>query len=489
MPRAVTTDDPTMRTSYSFDHLTGSPRILVIGDLMVDRYLWGTCRRISPEAPVPVISVQRETFRPGGAGNVLANLAQLGARVQVGSVSGKSARLMGLLRDSGVDPSGVLIDGDRPVTEKTRLMTSHQQVVRYDTETCREITPHQEELLLAHLDAALPDLDAVVLSDYGKGVITSRLARQSIDACRRAGVPILVDPKGHDYARYAGATVIAPNRAEASQASKIDIDDDVSLRRAGSLLLAEYEVGACLVTLGEDGMALFRRDRFERLPTRAREVFDVTGAGDTVIAALAFALGQGIEFVEACRFANVAAGLVVGRVGAATTTVSEICAAARPQTVALRPKEVDVETLLRHLSADDGTVAFTNGCFDILHAGHVSYLQAAAHHADVLVVGLNSDASVRRLKGATRPLNPEGDRALVVAGLQCVDYVVIFTEDTPIKLIESIRPDVLLKGGDYEPDAIVGAALVRSYGGRVMTVPLLPGHSTTRLVDALRDRR
>jgi D-beta-D-heptose 7-phosphate kinase / D-beta-D-heptose 1-phosphate adenosyltransferase len=467
------------------------PRILVVGDLMLDRYLWGTCDRVSPEAPVQVVNVQRESYALGGAGNVLANLRSLGAHVELVALVGRDfaqTPLARLLAEHGVAHDALVHDVARPTTVKTRVLAAHHQLLRFDVESCVACSDEHAAAVIARVQERLGHSQVVILSDYGKGLLRPSVVRNLIEQCQRAGTPILIDPKGRDYAVYRGASLLTPNRREAAAAIGFALDSQADVTRAGRQLLHEHALGSCLITLSEDGMALFEADQEHRLPTQAREVFDVTGAGDTVIAAIAFGLATGLPMLEACRFANSAAGVVVGKLGSATVTLAELASAKRSASTlepAAKIRE-SVETLLPELTrlrAEGRTVVFTNGCFDILHAGHVQYLTQAAALGDVLVVGLNSDASVRRLKGAERPINTQADRALLLAALSAVSYVVPFAEDTPLALISQIEPHVLVKGGDYRAEDIVGGDVVRRAGGSVRVLPFVPGKSTTAMLE------
>jgi D-beta-D-heptose 7-phosphate kinase/D-beta-D-heptose 1-phosphate adenosyltransferase len=454
------------------------PRVLVIGDLMLDRYLWGSCDRISPEAPVQVVKVQRETHCLGGAGNVATNLRSLGAEVSLIALVGADAPstpLARLMQDLGVGADGLVSDPARPTSIKTRVLAAHHQLLRFDVERAEPCSAAHAQAMLDGLQRKAADTDVVVLSDYGKGVLTPSLTRELIAHCRKAGLPVLVDPKGRDYAHYLGATLLTPNRKEAAAATGLDLTSDAGIASAGRQLLSRLELTACLITLSEDGMALFEAAGEQRLPTQAREVFDVTGAGDTVIAAIAFALACGLPLLEACDFANGAAGVVVGKLGAASVTLDEIARAAGNFTgreAKLRTRDELLREVTR-LRAAGRSIVFTNGCFDILHAGHVQYLEQAAALGDVLIVGLNSPK---------RPINPELDRAQLLAALSSVSYVTPFAEDTPRELIASLLPDVLVKGGDYRPDDIAGAAEVRAHGGEVRVLPFVEGRSTSRII-------
>jgi D-beta-D-heptose 7-phosphate kinase / D-beta-D-heptose 1-phosphate adenosyltransferase len=471
------------------------PHVLVVGDLMLDRYVWGHTDRVSPEAPVPVVDVRSESLRLGGTGNVIANLVGFGATVSVCTVigtEGPSAELSSLLELPGVDRSGLVVEPGRRITEKCRLMAGHQQVVRFDNET-RE--PPGEaaasELLRAVTRSLAQDTGAIIVSDYGKGVCSPAIVQGIIERARALGIPVFCDPKGADYTKYQGATAVTPNRREAAEATRHRIDDDASLERAGELLRGQLGSPYCLITLSEDGMALFDARGMVKLPTVAREVFDVTGAGDTVIAGIGFAVGAGLEMYEACRFANIAAGIVVGKLGSASVTFDEMTrhvlgtvATGRARGKLVGRRELG-ELIRAHRQLGE-RIVFTNGCFDLVHRGHVQYLEAAAELGDVLVVGLNSDASVSRLKGAGRPIHSVEDRAFVLGGLRSVNYLVVFEEDTPLELIGAVEPDVLVKGGDYQPNEIVGAGAVTERGGKVITIPLVLGRSTTDAIQRIR---
>ena len=465
------------------------PRLLVVGDLMIDHYLWGKTERISPEAPVPVIDVRQETEVLGGAGNVVNNLVALGARVEVASVIGADAdgkRLEQMLRALDVGTSAILKDGSRTTTRKSRVIASHQQVIRFDSETRQPVTAESEAILLERIGRLLDEgIDTVLISDYGKGVLTEGVTQGVIALAKERGIRVMVDPKGRDYAKYRGATAITPNRKEASEATGIAIVDETSLREAGFRLKEELELERAIITLSEEGMAIFG-DEMRVIPTVAKEVYDVTGAGDTVIATLGYVRACGGSIDEAARIANAAAAVVVGKLGSATATWDEIIAyekALHESTTEHRIKSrEELAETVRHLKKEGRKIVFTNGCFDILHLGHVKYLQKAAGFGDVLIVGLNSDDSVRRLKGSDRPVNPEYDRAYLLAALEAVDYVTIFDEDTPYELIRIVEPDILVKGGDYAGKEVVGSDIAKE----VRLVDFVEGRSTTATIEKMR---
>ncbi len=467
-------------------------KVLVVGDLMLDEYLWGKAERISPEAPVQVVEVTREDIRLGGAGNVINNLVALGCQVTALSVIGgdqNGVLLQRAFTGKGVDVSGVFEDPMRSTSKKTRVVAANQQIVRIDRETRDEISPQFEEKILDFVRAREGEFQAILISDYAKGVLTPRTLAGIIAAGRRRGVPVAVDPKGNDYGRYRGASILTPNRREAEIASGTTIADDESLTRAAARLLAQVELDALLITRSEQGMSLFpAQGQPIHIPTVALEVFDVTGAGDTVLATLGAGLACGMTFSDAACLANVAAGIAVGKIGTSTVTPTEIIEALSHghQDSDTKIKNLDVLAVIVGAEKERGKrVVFTNGCFDLLHAGHVKYLQKARSFGDLLVLGLNSDSSVRRLKGEKRPLIAEGERAHILAALDCIDYVVIFPEDTPLRLIETLRPDVLVKGGDYTPEGVVGKEVVESYGGRVELVEFVDGKSTTGIIEKI----
>lgn len=460
------------------------PHILVIGDLMIDHYLWGGCERISPEAPVQVVDIARETTVLGGAGNVINNLVALGAQVSIAGVIGddeNGEELCAMLDFIGVKSEGLVKQKGRKTSKKSRIIASNQQILRYDKESKDAIEPASEQAIVSYVKSAIGSCDIIILSDYGKGVITDTVAAGVITAARNAGKKVLVDPKGKDYRKYRGSYLLTPNKKEASEATGIVINDEVSLKKALLSLKETCDLECSMITLSEDGIAIYD-DSMRRFPTVAKEVYDVTGAGDTVIASLSFALSSGLSIDEAAPFANHAAAVVVGKIGSATVTLSEIeeYESSLHQSTSdmhIKSKE-EIVALSDRLKQEGKKVVFTNGCFDILHVGHVKYLQEAKSYGDILIVGLNSDSSVRELKGPTRPVNNEDDRAYILAALESVDYVVVFSEETPHDLIKSIAPDILVKGGDYEGKVVVGAEFAKE----LRLVQFVDGKSTTATI-------
>ena len=467
-----------------------SPRLLVIGDLMIDHYLWGSCERISPEAPVQVVNVKSESAVLGGAGNVINNLNALGAQVDVISVVGGceiSDELKVLLTDIGVNTQYLITQKDRITSKKSRIIASHQQVVRYDRESTDEISSESQKSILDSFESIIYNYDGVLLSDYGKGVLTKELTNSLISIANENGKKVLVDPKGLDYSKYKGAYLLTPNKKEASEATKIDIKDDASLSQAIIQLKTQCNLDVSLITLSEQGVAIYD-DKLRTHPTVAREVFDVTGAGDTVLASLGFALACGYEIDDAVEFANLAAGVVVGKIGSATATLNEIIEYESSLNKSTSDEHIktlgEIATLSKELKARSKRIIFTNGCFDILHAGHVRYLETAKSYGDVLILGLNSDRSVTALKGKGRPINTQLDRAYILAALEAVDYVVVFDEDTPYDLIKTVKPHVLVKGGDYEGKEVVG----QDVADELKLVQFVDGKSTTRTIQKIQQQ-
>ena len=464
--------------------------VLVLGDVMLDRYVLGDVRRISPEAPIPVLRAQQRRRVLGGAGNVAANVAALGARTILIGVLGDDA--------GGAEIAEVLCETPRLVdrsirvpgratTVKTRFMSGAHQLLRLDEEVDAPIDAATEAAILAAFQAALAQATIVVLSDYAKGVLTDTVLREAIAMARAAGVPVVIDPKRRDFAAYAGANVLTPNALEVTRATGIPCADDAAAAAAGMAALEQAEADAVLVKRSEKGLTLVRRDRAPlHIPTRAQEVADVSGAGDTLVTGFAVALGAGAPMADAAMLANLAAGIAVGKPGTATVGHAELYEAMhRHELLAIDAKVADLDTALARIAQWRNAglrVGFTNGCFDLIHPGHVRLLGRARAACDRLVVALNSDESVRRLKGPDRPVQSETARATVMASMASADLVVLFEEDTPERLIAAIQPDLLFKGADYTLDQVVGAAIVLAHGGRVELIPLEEGFSTTNTI-------
>jgi D-beta-D-heptose 7-phosphate kinase/D-beta-D-heptose 1-phosphate adenosyltransferase len=465
--------------------------VLVVGDAMLDRYVYGVVRRISPEAPVPVLAVEREVAMPGGAGNVVRNLTAVGAAVAFVSVVGDDqagSDLTGLIGGQpGVEP-WLLVQGGRHTTTKTRFIANGQHMLRADQEVVQGIHPRLADRMVKIAADAVAATAILVLSDYGKGVLDGATAKRLIDAAQAAGRRVVVDPKGRDYGRYAGADIVTPNRAELAEATGMPVDTEEAILDAMRALQAAHGFGAVLVTRSEDGMTLLDGDRMHHFPAEAEEVHDVSGAGDTVVATLAAGLAGGLPLPVAARLANIAGGIVVGKVGTAVAREEDLLEALTPERGALRKvmSRTAAFEQVERWRRRGWRVGFTNGCFDLLHPGHVHLLEQARSWCDRLVVGLNTDASVKRLKGAARPIQQEAARAAVLASLATVDCVTLFDEDTPIELIRALRPEVLVKGADYTVDQVVGGDIVLDYGGQVKLAQLLPGNSTTATVARIR---
>ena len=464
------------------------PKILVIGDLMIDHYLWGDTNRISPEAPVQVVNINKESSVLGGAGNVVNNLVSLGSEVTVMSAIGDDANateLQSLLDAINVDHY-LIIDEDRKTTKKSRIISSNQQIVRYDNETLEPINYECEKTLTIKVLEIIHNYDIVLLSDYGKGVLSENLISKIIFIASGANIKVLVDPKGKDYSKYAGAYTLTPNKKEAELSTGIKITDDETLKEALISLRNNALLDTPMITLSEDGIAILDKDdNIIKKPTVAREVFDVTGAGDTVLASLGYSLALNKNIEESLEFANLAAGVVVGKIGSATASIEEIeeyKSSLHKSSIESHIKTFEeIERTVKRLKAKGSKIVFTNGCFDILHRGHVSYLDVAKSFGDVLILGLNSDESVKRLKGESRPINNQEDRGYILAALESVDYVVNFSEDTPYELIKLIQPDTLVKGADYEGKDVVGSDIAKE----LKLVTFIDGKSTTKTIEKI----
>ncbi len=460
--------------------------VLVAGDVMLDEYWFGPTSRISPEAPVPVVRVTGSEARAGGAANVAINLASLGVPTSLTGIVGRdgnAATLAGLLRRHGIAVDFVE-SANRPTITKLRVLSRNQQLIRLDTE--ESFSADDAQHMAAALERLLPPVSVCILSDYAKGTLGQ--VEALIGTCRRRGVPVLVDPKGTDFARYRGATVLTPNQAE-FEAVVGPARSQAEIAEQGEALREALDLQALVVTLGERGMAVITAEGDPVfLPARARQVFDVTGAGDTVIATLAAGLGAGMTFQDAAGLANLAAGLVVAKIGVASVTPSELRLALHEHGQGGRGflQRAEARQVAAESRSRGERLVMTNGCFDILHAGHVAYLEEAKQRGDRLLVAVNDDASVTRLKGQGRPINQLADRMAVLAGLAAVDWVVPFSEDTPEALIGEILPDVLVKGGDYRPENIAGARQVLENGGTVEVLSFREGRSTSAVVEAVR---
>ena len=460
-------------------------QILVVGDVMLDRYWQGPTSRISPEAPVPVVKVEQREDRVGGAGNVALNIAALGggaALVGVVGADDAAQSLQNRLAAAGIH-TDFQVAKTKPTITKLRVISRHQQLLRLDFE--EKFTAADTDQLANKVNALLEGVSVLVLSDYNKGVLTNPEAL--IQAAKQRNIPILIDPKGNDFSRYAGATLITPNIGEFEAVVGVCKTEEEIVEK-GLRLLDELALDAILVTRGEHGMTLLRRSvPAYHLPARAREVFDVTGAGDTVISVLAAAMGAGEELPAAVALANLAAGIVVGKLGTATISAPELRRALQQEQGSVRGVVNEAQLLvdLADARAHGESIVFTNGCFDILHAGHVGYLEQARRLGQRLIVAVNGDESVKRLKGDGRPINSQDRRMAVLAGLESVDWVLVFTDDTPERLLALIQPDTLVKGGDYKKEDVVGWEIVEAYGGKVQALDFLDDCSTTAIVEKI----
>ncbi|GKX51425.1 bifunctional D-glycero-beta-D-manno-heptose-7-phosphate kinase/D-glycero-beta-D-manno-heptose 1-phosphate adenylyltransferase HldE [Budvicia aquatica] len=466
----------------------GRANVMVVGDVMLDRYWHGPASRISPEAPVPVVKVNTVEDRPGGAANVAMNIASLGGSSRLVGLTGmdEAARVLNTKLAEVNVKCDFVTSATHPTITKLRVLSRNQQLLRLDFEEGFEGVDAQ--LILDRVQQALPHLGALVLSDYAKGALSS--IQQLIQAARRANVPVLIDPKGADFERYRGATLLTPNLSEFEAVVGHCKNDDELVKR-GTKLIEEFELSALLITRSENGMTLLQPGKAPfHMPTQAQEVFDVTGAGDTVIGVLSASLASGLSLEEACFLANAAAGVVVGKIGTSTVSPIELENAirGRADTGFGVMDEAQLKKAVAHARLRGEKVVMTNGCFDILHAGHVSYLANARKLGDRLIVAVNSDASTRRLKGETRPVNPLAQRMIVLSALEAVDWVVAFDEDTPQRLIADILPDLLVKGGDYQPKDIAGSQEVWAAGGDVQVLNFEDGCSTSNIIKTIKER-
>jgi D-beta-D-heptose 7-phosphate kinase/D-beta-D-heptose 1-phosphate adenosyltransferase len=478
--------------------------VMVIGDVMLDRFQHGTVDRISPEAPVPVLRVQRETTSLGGAGNVVANLASLGAEPILVAIIGNDeagAQIFEHIHRLSAVTNGLFQAADRPTTLKTRFLARNQQLLRCDVEAVQPMAVPLRQQLLDYALAQMDRVTAIILSDYAKGVLDAEFCQNIIQAARERHIPVVVDPAGRDWSRYHGATAVTPNRSELAAATDMATNQDDEIEAACWQVIDSCDIDAVVATRSEKGMSLVTKSgNHHHLPTVAREVWDVSGAGDTVIAVIGALIGvlQETDMAErlllSAMLANVAGGIVVGKVGTAQVTPDELALELYRQDRVMerRSKRVSLEEAIDQVTKwrrQGLTVGFTNGCFDLIHPGHVSLMRQAKAQCDRLVMGLNSDDSVRRLKGPSRPVNSAEARSDVLAAMESIDLIVVFDEDTPMQLLESLRPDVLIKGGDYTVETVVGADLVQSYGGRVYLADITPGQSTTGTIARLENEK
>ncbi len=467
--------------------------VWVVGDIILDEYIVGDASRVSPEAPVPVVRVRNTDHRLGGAANVASQVAVLGAHAMLAGIIGQDEAADDILRlceESGIDTHAVRRLADRPSSRKLRVLAQQQQLVRLDWEDSAASPAGVGHEIIERLTTG-PAPDVVILSDYAKGLLTPALIDSIARVAAAAGVRVIVDPKRNDFSAYRGANVITPNlhELEIATGSTFDPGDVESIAAAGRLLTQASGAEALVVTLGAHGMLAVPADEpHQTIPAWRRSVFDTTGAGDTVVALVAIALAAGATLLEAAQIANAAASITVGSVGTVSVESDEIIGVLAARQTRKIFDRAGLAARVRRWRSEGKRIVFANGCFDLLHAGHLSLLHEAARHGDVLIVGINSDASISRLKGPRRPLIPESERAAMLAALECVDAVTVFAEDTPLELLHAIRPDVLVKGRDYSVEQVVGRELVESGGGQVLLVPLLPERSTTALIDRIANR-
>jgi len=468
-------------------------RILVAGDLMVDEYLWGDVERISPEAPVQVVSVNSEEYTLGGAGNVISNLAALGAKISAAGVIGcgpNGQLVLNKLKSLGVQTRGVVQDRQRPTTRKTRVIASHQHVLRFDREVKTEISRQTMNTIARAAVKMTAEADLVMVSDYGKGLVTRPLMAKLIAAAQKHNKLLIVDPKGLDFKKYAGASLITPNKKEAATASGIEIVDPSSLTKAARHLINKTGIDKILVTCGKEGMVYFEKGAPPfRIGTQARQVFDVSGAGDTVLAVLGLGIAAGYSIKESVVLANTAAGIVVGKVGTAAVSKPELAAALSltPDFNVNKQKTIaEIAAIARKLEKTGKRLVLTNGCFDLLHVGHIKLLSASKQMGDVLIVALDDDESVKKLKGTGRPVINQNERLRIISALDSVDYVIVFSSHELNDIIEAVRPAVLTKGGNYKNEAVRGREIVERYGGRIELIPLTENVSSTRIINSIK---
>jgi len=479
-----------MKTKFkTFLESSHRPRLMVVGDLILDEYIWGSVNRISPEAPVPILETKSENLTLGGAANVANNLVALGCEVcLVGAIGHdeKGDKLLALVEEKKISSRGIFRFVHRPTTSKIRVIGHNQQILRIDKEDNRPITEETESKIIKFINKTLPDMDIVICSDYRKGILTEKVFSAITHRAKNSRKRVIVDPKSSDFELYKGATIITPNQFEVEKAVPIKIQDKIDLDRAAEYLLNLTHAESLLITRGKDGMTLYlSKEKPVDIPTHAKEVFDVTGAGDTVVSVLAMTLAVGFNYPDAAWLSNMAASIVVGKIGTAVVTLTEINEYLHEEMLRTSKAVLNLEELIKIVSLAKSigkTVVFTNGCFDLIHGGHIEFLQKAREKGDLLVVGLNSDKSVKSIKGNGRPIKTEKERANIISALEYVDYITIFDEETPEEVIREVRPDILVKGDDYGIDEVVGREIVEGYGARVELIPIVKGLSTTNIV-------
>jgi D-beta-D-heptose 7-phosphate kinase/D-beta-D-heptose 1-phosphate adenosyltransferase len=470
-----------------------SCNLLVVGDLMLDEYLWGEVDRISPEAPVQVVSIKKEDYAMGGAGNVVNNIVALGAKVTAAGVvgTGRNGRiLLDKFKDLGVDTVGIIQEPGMPTTQKTRVIASHQHVLRIDRETDKTISDATIDKITRFIEDKIADVDVVLISDYGKGLITKTLLSKVISTAQKHKKITIADPKGLDFSKYSGVTMLTPNKKEAALASGVEIVDDATLFESGYKILRTVGLDKLLITCGKDGMVLFGQNREPyKVTAKARQVYDVSGAGDTVLSVFGLALAAGASFEDAMAVANTAAGIVVGKVGTATLSRQELAAALTPHQDFLPSKHrpmSELSDLIQELKKKGQRIVMTNGCFDLLHPGHIMLFSASKELGDILIVGIDDDESVKKLKGPGRPVIGVKERVRILCALDSVDYVVVFSSGDLTKLIEIIQPDVLTKGSNYTTQEVFGRERVEALGGKVVLIPVSENISSTQIINDIK---
>lgn len=468
-------------------------RLLVIGDLMLDEYLWGEVDRISPEAPVQVVSIQKEEYTLGGAGNVVNNVVALGGKVSVVGVIGTGRNgqfLCQRFKELGVDTAGIIQEPDRATTQKTRIIAANQHVLRIDRETKQDISESTLDKMIRIIEDKMPDIDVVLISDYGKGLITKNLISKVTASAKTHKKTIIADPKGLDFSKYSGVSLLTPNKKEAAFASNVEIHNESSLEKAANKILENISIDNLLITCGKDGMVLFEKNKKPHwVRAKARQVFDVSGAGDTVLAIFGLALATGISVLNSVTVANTAAGIVVGKVGTATVTKQELASALKSEDNGLPTKYKDLSELpdlIEDLKKKGKLLVMTNGCFDLLHAGHINLFSASKQLGDILIVAIDDDESVKILKGSGRPVLHAKERVRILSALDAVDYVVVFSSQELTKLIEIIQPDILTKGSNYTTTQVFGRERVEALGGKVVLIPVTEDISSTRIIDTIK---
>jgi len=468
-------------------------KILVVGDLMVDEYLWGDVDRISPEAPVQVVSVKNENYTLGGSGNVVNNLVELGAKVSVLGITGTDRHgnlLLKKLNELGVDTAGVVQEPDRPTTRKTRIIAANQHVLRIDRETKRKISAGTFELLAGFIEEKVSAADLILISDYEKGLITNSLLSKLIESAEKHNKITISDPKGLNFSKYSGVSLLTPNRKEAALATGIEISDETALIKAGNKILDTVSIDNLLITCGKDGMILFEKNKEPyKISSKAIQVYDVSGAGDTVLAVIGLALASGASLKESAAIANTAAGIVVGKIGTATVSSNELTSALTPYSdyTTVKQKTLsELESLTKKLKKNGKKIVLTNGCFDLLHAGHIMLFSASKQLGDILIVAIDDDDSVKSLKGHGRPVICESERVRTLGSLDSIDYIVVFSSNKLEKLIQIIQPDILTKGSNYRSEEVFGHEFVEQYGGRVALIPVIKNISSTGIINNIK---